>query len=46
MFTFDTHLSNRADRGISKTWEEFAMHEVYLTLRDVIYKNRKIYKRI
>lgn len=43
MFTFDTHLSNRADRGISKTWEEFAMHEVYSTLRDVIYKKTERY---
>lgn len=36
MLTFDTYLSNRADRGISKTWEEFAMHEAYLKIRDII----------
>lgn len=36
MYTFDTYLSNRADQGISKTWEEFAMYEVYTKVRDII----------
>lgn len=36
MYTFDTYLSNRADQGISKTWEDFAMHEVHLHVRDII----------
>ena len=36
MYTFDTYLSNRADQGISKTWEEFAMYQVYLRVRDII----------
>lgn len=36
MYTFDTYLNNRADQGISKTWEEFAMYQVYLRVRDII----------
>ena len=36
MYTFDTYLSNRADQGTSKTWEEFAMHEVHIKVRDII----------
>lgn len=43
MFTFDTYLSNRADQGISKTWEEFAMHEVYLRLKDIINEKTERY---
>lgn len=36
MYTFDTYLNNRAAQGTSKTWEQFAMHQVYLRLRDII----------
>lgn len=36
MYTFDTYLSNRADQGTSKTWEEFAMHEAHIKVRDII----------
>lgn len=39
MFTFDTYLSNRADQGTSKTWEDFAMYEVHLKVRDIIHEN-------
>lgn len=43
MYTFDTYLSNRADQGISKTWEDFAMHEVHIKVRDIIKEKTNRY---